>query len=113
MKVAQALDNFNLVSRTRAFLGWDASPVCTWTGIECSPQRTVIGVNFTQALPAAQPMQPNAGHDIMLTGTLGMLTVYLQTSLPVEGKYERKVLMSAMWDSWLHEQRLIQSCLRL
>lgn len=78
MKVAQSLDNFNLVSRTRAFLGWDASPVCTWTGIECSPQRTVIGVNFTEALPAAQPVQPNAGHDIMLTGALGMLTVYLQ-----------------------------------
>ena len=68
MRAAQALDNFDLVSRTRAFQGWDSSPVCTWTGISCSVQQSVIGVNFTMAYPPAQPVQANMGHDIMLTG---------------------------------------------
>ncbi len=70
MKMAQALDNFGIVSRTRAFVGWDASPVCTWTGVACSPQLSVIGVNFTLPLPQGQAVQPNVGHDIMLAGTL-------------------------------------------
>lgn len=74
MRAAQALDNFGLVSRTGAFIGWDASPVCTWTGVMCSAQQSVIGVNFTQIAPPSQPVQPNVGHDIMLTGTLGMLS---------------------------------------
>ncbi len=68
MKVAQALDNFDLVSRTRAFQGWDSSPVCTWTGVSCSVQQTVIGINFTMPYPPRQPVQAHLGHDIMLTG---------------------------------------------
>lgn len=68
MRAAQALDNFDLVSRTRAFRGWDSSPVCTWTGISCSAQQSVIGVNFTMPYPPAQPVQANMGHDIMLAG---------------------------------------------
>ena len=74
IKAAQALDNFGRVSRTRAFTGWDASPVCTWTGVMCSAQQSVTGVNFTQAAPPSQPVQPNMGHDIMLTGVLRMLS---------------------------------------
>ena len=70
MRAAQALDNFARVSRTRAFMGWDESPVCGWTGVTCSAQQSVIGVNFTRALPPSQAAQPNMGHDIMLTGTL-------------------------------------------
>ncbi len=92
MKVAQALDNFALVSRTRAFVGWDSSPVCTWTGVTCSAQQSgkLIGVNFTQALPPSQPAQPNVGHNIMLTGTFwacfpipplqGSLDIKIETS---------------------------------
>ncbi len=78
MKVAQALDNFALVSRTRAFVGWDSSPVCTWTGVTCSAQQSgkMIGVNFTQALPPSQPVQPNVGHNIMLTGTFGQAPLH-------------------------------------
>ena len=70
MRVAHALDNFACVSRTRAFMGWDESPVCGWTGVICSPQQSVIGVNFTRALPPSQAVQPNVGHAIMLTGML-------------------------------------------
>ena len=68
MRAAQALDNFDLVYRTRAFQGWDSSPVCTWTCVMCSAQKTVTGLNFTAAAPPPQPVQANMGRDIAFTG---------------------------------------------
>lgn len=68
MRAVQALDNFALVARTRAYQGWDASPVCTWSGVICSVQQSVIGVNFTMPPPPLLPFQANMGHDILLTG---------------------------------------------
>ena len=68
MRAAQAFNNFDLVYRTRAFQGWDSSPVCTWTSVMCSAQRNVTGLNFTAAAPPPQPVQANMGRDIALTG---------------------------------------------
>ena len=68
MRAAQAFDNFDLVYRTRAFQGWDSSPMCTWTCVMCSAQKTVTGLNFTTAAPPPQPVQANMGRDIALTG---------------------------------------------
>jgi len=73
MKAARALDNFGLVSRTRAFVGWDSSPVCSWSGIICSAQQSVIGINFTMPpQPSWTHVQPNLGHEIMPTGVPNM-----------------------------------------
>ena len=68
MRAAQGFDNFDLVYRTRAFQGWDSSPMCTWTCVMCSAQKTVTGLNFTTAAPPLQPVQANMGRDIALTG---------------------------------------------
>ncbi|CAK0785098.1 hypothetical protein CVIRNUC_008304 [Coccomyxa viridis] len=77
MRAAQGFDNFDLVYRTRALQGWDSSPMCTWTCVMCSAQKTVTGLNFTTAAPPLQPVQANMGRDIALTGSVGVILATL------------------------------------
>ena len=105
MRAAQAFDNFDAVYRTRAFQGWDSSPVCSWTGVMCSAQKNVTGLNFTTASPPPQPVQANMGRDIALSGgassgserlecALSALRVTSPTALTVAS---RNVLGMAAW----------------